>query len=61
MRLSGEKENLHCEERSDAAIQSGERRTGLLCCARNDEAARIPVILDLFQDDGNATHHVKPM
>ena len=61
MRLSGEKENRHCEERSDAVILSGERRTGLLRCARNDEAVRIPVILNLFQDDGNATHHVKLM
>src|SRR4029077_20261697 len=31
-------EGRHCEERSDEAIQTLRRRTGLLRCARNDES-----------------------
>ena len=38
MRVQGEGDpDRHCEERSDAAIQSAARRTGLLRYARNDE------------------------
>ncbi|MBK6413766.1 hypothetical protein [Sphingopyxis sp.] len=31
----------HCEERSDAAIQSGINRAGFLCLARNDDGSNM--------------------